>query len=193
MGSRYVWFRAMFIIKSKLGIIENRFPTSTDFKKFVKLEDWKENTPLFFFKDRSEITLPKLKFTGLKETCEEILNGTFTFFSNLKFDLGNDYDWITNPETGYQYDITQHFSKVQDLSKEAGDIKYVWEKARFSFVYDIIRYDYHFDKENAEFIFAQIESFIDKNPINQGPNYKCSQETSLRILNWIFALYFYKN
>ena len=24
---------------------------------------------------------------------------------------------------------------------EAGDIKYVWEKSRFSFLYDIIRYD----------------------------------------------------
>ncbi|MDR1403214.1 MAG: heparinase II/III family protein, partial [Tannerellaceae bacterium] len=31
------------------------------------------------------------------------------------------------------------------------------------------------------------------NPINQGPNYKCSQEISLRLLNWIFAVYFYKH
>ena len=66
------------------------------------------------------------------------------------------------------------------LSKEAGDIKYVWEKSRFSFLYDVIRYDYHFDDDQSEFIFKQIEDFIDKNPINQGPNYKCSQEISLR-------------
>ncbi|MEL4455015.1 heparinase II/III domain-containing protein [Lutimonas vermicola] len=181
------------MIKSKLGIIKKQFSVNPDFKYFTSLDNWKEQTPLFFFADRSEIMLPKVKPLRLKQAYDEILNGTFTFFSQLKFELGKDYDWITNPETGYQYDISQHFSQVQDLSGEAGDIKYVWEKARFSFLYDIIRYDYHFEKDNAEFVFGQIESFIDKNPINQGPNYKCSQEISLRILNWTFALYFYKN
>ena len=43
------------------------------------------------------------------------------------------------------------------------------------------------------YVFNEIEDFIDKNPINQGPNYKCSQEISLRILNWTFALYYYKD
>ncbi len=29
--------------------------------------------------------------------------------------------------------------------------------------------------------------------MNQGPQYRCSQETSLRVLNWTFALYYYRN
>ncbi len=193
MGSRYVLFRAIYLVKSKLGIIEKRFPVNPDFKSFITLEQWRENTPSFFFKDRSDIALPKVKSPKLKQSLEEILNGTFTFFSNLKFDLGSDFDWITNPETGHKYDIKKHFSKIEDLSKTAGDIKYVWEKARFSFLYDTIRYDYHYEEDHSEFVFEQIQDFIKKNPINQGPNYKCSQEISLRILNWTFALYFYKN
>src|SRR6185312_9633867 len=36
-------------------------------------------------------------------------------------------------------------------------------------------------------------SWIKANPINQGPNYRCSQEISLRVLNWTFALYYYRN
>ena len=81
----------------------------------------------------------------------------------------------------------------EDLSSEAGDIKYVWEKARFSFLYDVIRYDYHFEEDQSTYAFKEIEDFITKTPINQGPNYKCSQEISLRILNWTFALYYYKD
>jgi len=60
-------------------------------------------------------------------------------------------------------------------------------------LYDLIRYDFYSDETQAEFIFNEIDSFLEKNPINQGPNYKCSQEISLRILNWTFALFYYKN
>lgn len=192
MGLRYVAFRVKYALKIKFGILKRRFPINPGFMNFISLAEWRKETPLFFFKDRSGITFPKERSETLQESFNEIQQGTFTFFSKSKIDLGTDYDWMTNLETGHQYNVTQHFSSIKDLSKEAGDIKYVWEKARFSFLYDIIRYDYHFEKDNAEFVFAQIDNFIDKNPINLGPNYKCSQETSLRILNWTFALYFYK-
>ena len=107
--------------------------------------------------------------------------------------MGNDYDWVTNPKNNYRYDNKKHWSKVDDFSKKNGDIKYVWEKARFSFLYDLIRYDYHFDIDQSYEVFKQIEDFIIKNPINCGPNYKCSQEISLRVLNWTFALFYYKD
>lgn len=60
-------------------------------------------------------------------------------------------------------------------------------------MYDVIRYDYNFDDDQSAYVFNEIEDFITKNPINQGPNYKCSQEISLRVLNWTFALYYYKD
>ena len=124
---------------------------------------------------------------------QEIQKGIFTFFNKTKIELGTESNWLVNPSTGYNYDINKHWSEVQDLSKEAGDIKYVWEKARFSFLYDVIRYDYHYEKDQSAYVFKEIEDFINKNPINQGPNYKCSQEISLRVMNWTFALYYYKD
>ncbi|MGH2563406.1 MAG: alginate lyase family protein, partial [Ginsengibacter sp.] len=57
----------------------------------------------------------------------------------------------------------------------------------------IIRYDYHFNKECAEFVFSEIISWIEANPVNCGPNYRCSQEISLRVLNWTFALHYYRD
>jgi hypothetical protein len=192
MGMRYVAFRAQYIVSSKLGLHKRKFPTSPNSKSFISLESWRDNTPLFFF-EGNNILAEKKQNDVLSSRFRENKNGTYTLFSSKKYDLGTTYDWIVNPATGYRYDITKHWSDIEDLSTEAGDIKYVWEKARFSYLYDIIRHDYHNSSDQAAFVFSEIESFIKQNPINLGPNYKCSQEISLRVLNWIFALYYYKN
>ncbi len=42
-------------------------------------------------------------------------------------------------------------------------------------------------------MFGQITDWIEKNSLNCGPNYVCSQEISLRLLNWTFALHYYKH
>jgi len=193
MGLRYVLFRIYYAISTKLGWQKRGFPTNPEFKTFIGLEAWRSNLPPFFFYGKDIHNLPKERDQKLKTTFENIKKGTFTFFSKQQLELGKEYDWITNPSTNHKYDISKHWSEIQDISATAGDIKFVWEKARFSFLYDIIRYDYHFEDDQSQLVFSEIEDFIDKNPINQGPNYKCSQETSLRLLNWTFALYYYKD
>lgn len=193
MGLRYVLFRIYYAISTKLGWQKKAFPTNPEFKKFITLEAWRSNLPPFFFFGKNINELQKQKDEKLKETFEEIKSGLFTFFSKQKMDLGTNYDWMINPVTNHKYDVSKHWSEIQDISAEAGDIKFVWEKARFSFLHDIIRYDYHFEDDQSQLVLNEIEDFIDKNPINQGPNYKCSQETSLRLLNWTFALYYYKD
>ena len=193
MGVRYLSFRTFYELQRNLGILKRKFPTNPQQVNFLNLQEWKKTAQPFFFKERETIELKKNPTVDLKEDISNILSGKFKFFSSQYFDIGNDYDWVTNPDTGFRYDIRKHWTEVNDLSLEAGDIKYVWEKSRFSFLYTIIRYDYHFDKDNSKFVFEQITDWIEKNPINHGPNYKCSQEISLRVMNWTFALYFYKN
>lgn len=193
MGIRYVIFRISYTIKTKLGWQKIKFPTSPEFKSYISLNDWKENLQPFFFYGKEIIGLEKKPTDILKNNFDDIKKNIFTFFNKSKIKLPLDYDWVTNPLTNYKYDIDTHWSKIEDFSSKHGDIKYVWEKARFSYLYDIIRYDYHFEDDQSQFAFNQIEDFINKNPINQGPNYKCSQETSLRVLNWTFALYYYKD
>ena len=193
MGIRYVLFRILYLLKTKLGWQKKQFPTNPEFKKHIRLQDWKDNLPPFFFYGKEINGLEKKSNKLLKSNFEDIKQGVYTFFNKSKIDLGSDYDWVTNPLTNYKYDVNKHWSEIQDFSIKSGDIKYVWEKARFSFLYDVIRYDYNFDDDQFEFVFNEIEDFIDKNPINQGPNYKCSQEISLRVLNWTFALYYFKD
>jgi hypothetical protein len=141
---------------------------------------------------KEQLTVPVLKDPDLKKAGERILNGEIYFFNNQWIWLGQNYNWVTNPKTGHNYEITRHWSEINDMDKAAGDIKYVWEKSRFSYLLTIIRYDYHFSKDCFQFVRDEILSWINSNPVNQGPNWVCSQEISIRLMDWFFALHYYK-
>lgn len=194
MGWRYVFFRAGYMLQAKTGLLKRRFPTQLGVQIPIRLEEWRREAPPFFVQGRVIPGFEAKPNDDLKRRYDWIRSGKYTFFSYLTYNVAEGAEgWHTNPDTGYRYDATKHWTEIADLSREAGDIKFVWEKARFSFLYDIIRYDHHFQQDSADFVFEQIESFIDHNPLNLGPHYKCSQETSLRILNWTYALYYYKD
>jgi hypothetical protein len=192
MGWRYVQYRLGFEFKKRTGLLKRNFPTQVSDKVNLSLESWKKSNPKFFFESKESLMIQKNPTPTLKEKFDKNSNGIFTYFSVTDFELGKNYNWLTNPDNGYQYTL-KHWLDIPDFSEEIGDIKYVWEKSRFSYLYNIIRYDYHFEDDQAEFVFNEIQSWIEANPINQGPNWRCSQEISLRVLNWVFALHYYKN
>ncbi|WP_231372788.1 heparinase II/III-family protein [Aureivirga sp. CE67] len=189
MGLRYTSYRVFNVFEQKSGRLKKKHPMHVFSQNFISFDGWRKSN-FSFLNLRSETKNPT---QVLEEKASRILSGEILFFSSEWKNIGLDYNWITNPVTGFEYDISKHWSEIPDLAKEAGDIKFVWEKSRFSFLQTILRYDFHFGKNNAEFIFSQIENWIDMNPVNQGPNWRCSQEISLRIFNWCFALDFYKN
>lgn len=190
MGFRYFKYRVQHEIEKKVGILKKRHPIyyndncHVSFKEFLK--SLRQTSEMLSIENYS-----LSKSNALEEEVNKILAGQVQFFNSNWMDLGSNYDWVTNPLSGYRYSITKHWSEIPDFSNEAGDIKYVWEKSRFSWILKIIRYDQSMQKDHSEFIFSEIESWIDNNPINMGPNWRCSQEISLRIFNWFFALIFY--
>ena len=193
MGWRYTSFRLRYELFMRTGIFKKKFPVSPAFKQYITLKDWKENSALFFFKSREDLSFPRNPDASLRATYLNLKSGKLLLFNSILANLGPNYDWVTNPDSGFHYDINKHWTEIPDLSIEAGDIKFVWEKSRFSYLYDIIRYDYHFGDDCAAMVFNDILSWIKGNPVNCGPNYRCSQEMSLRVLNWTFALYYYRN
>lgn len=192
-GPRWTFYRIRHAIATRSGWERRKYPTDPAAQTYLSLADWKKLPVKFFFDDRESITLAQQPNERLRERGEAILAGSIPFFNARLCALGHDYDWLTNPESNHRYDAETHWIDVPDFSPDAGDIKYVWEKSRFSWLPILIRYDFHFEKDCAEFVFSQIESWIAANSINRGPNWKCSQEISLRMLNWLFALYYYKN
>lgn len=193
MGPRYMIYRVFHEIDKNLGRLKKKHPVDLRFQHPLSLSAWKNSKNPFLIESKEQLVIPKNPTEALREKAERILKGELQYFNAEWLKIGKDYDWLTNPSNGYQYDITKHWSEIPDLSEEAGDIKYVWEKSRFSYLLTLIRYDYNFDQDLAEFVFSEIESWIDANPINQGPNWRCSQEISLRMFNWCYALYYYQN
>jgi len=193
MGLRYFLFRTKYELERKLGLLKFRYPANTNSQTNVNLSDWRQGAANFFFEDRNSIRLESSVSGLLESDAKDIFDGKLKFFEAETIDLGRSYDWITNPISGYRYDIKKHWSEIEDIDSSSGDIKYVWEKSRFSYLYTVIRYDHAFKTDSSRFVFNEIISWIDTNPLNYGPNYVSSQEICLRILNWTFALYYYKN
>jgi hypothetical protein len=193
MGPRYVGFRAKHEVLRRSGLLKNKFPAAPPFQQYITLQQWQAQKVHFFFDNRANIKVPVKPSPALSEKLQQLKEGRLLLFSSILSAPGSNADWVTNPDSGYKYDVQKHWTEIPDYSKEAGDIKYVWERSRFSYLYDIIRYDQHFGEDHAAMVFGDILSWIKSNPVNCGPNYRCSQEMSLRVLNWVFALHFYSN
>jgi len=185
-------FRTMFEIKKRTGILKLSFPTNVESYDFLTHKEWAKSARPFFFDFQNQIELNRKLNPDLALKAAKIKEGKLIFFSGLEYNLGKNYDWVTNPDSNYKYSSSSHWLEINDYSETLGDIKYVWEKSRFSFIYTLIRDEFHNGSVNGEYIFSEILDWIEKNPVNCGPNWKCSQEISLRVLNWVFALYFYK-
>jgi hypothetical protein len=194
MGLPYVAYRLWHALQIRSGWLKIRFPNHSGQQQHIPLDVWKKQQMRFFLpetcSDRPALATNNENSTSLKARVAGIHQDTFLFFSHTFFRVT---DWHTNPENGFKYEAEKHWSEIRDFSSEAGDIKYVWEKSRFTFLYDLIRYEDHFSHDQSSFVFSRIEGWIEANPVNCGPNWKCSQEITLRVLNWTFALHYYKN
>lgn len=186
MGFRYVRYRIGHLMKTQTRYYIRNFPIAPAPKDYITLESWRKSTVQWFLPDSPQLN------EFVSPPYPSCLDGTIKFFNSEFRLLGKEYDWVTNPETKFKYKADQHWSLINDFSSASGDIKFVWEKSRFAFIYDLIRYDAFSGSDHSDWIWKEILSWIAANPINAGPNYKCSQEISLRSLAWISALYFYK-
>ena len=190
-GLKFCAFRVAYELRRKCGLLKRRFPTSYLEQNFISLEDFRK-LDNFFFVSRRGVGVTKHPSPILAEAFNALMEGNFSFFSCQSYHVGKKPDWFTNVQSGYRYDSHRHWTQIRNFDEKCGDIKYVWELSRFSWLYTVVRYDYHFDEDHSEWVFSMIEDWIDQNILNCGPNYICSQEISLRVLNWIFALYFYR-
>lgn len=195
MGLRYLSFRLNYEVQRRLGILRWRFPTGLPLpSNLPALKAWQHRPAFFFFSGKQVITFTNdTTAAHLAGKIDRLRQGELLFFSSMWLPLDPVLPWHRHPVTGYQYPASAHWTNIPDFSPEAGDIKYIWEKARFSWLLDVIRYDASSGTDQSEFVFHAILDFIDKNPLNLGPHYRCSQEMSIRLLNWTFALAYYRH
>jgi hypothetical protein len=99
-------------------------------------------------------------------------------------------DWSIHPETGTRYPAEPWWELRRFLSLDPvhGDVKDVWEPARFTWAFDLILgYAASRDERYAEAFWSGVDSFVDGNPPFRGVQWSCGQETSIRALSCLWA------
>ncbi len=149
--------------------------------------------PAFFFYPQQQAQFQPLFGQWVKDEsavvlAEALAQGRLRYFGQQEGQIGNPPQWARNPFTGETAPSDRHWSRISDFA--FGDIKVIWEASRFGFVYALVRAYWRTRDERWAALFWQwVEDWYTHNPPQQGPNWKCGQETSLRVMAWCFGLY----
>lgn len=103
MGMRYTLYRVRHELEKKTGVLKRRHPTDVPVKRFITLEQFRANSPLFVIPEREKIVFEKHPNTELKNKAARIIQGEIPFFTSEWKNLGRDYDWLSNPDNGYRF------------------------------------------------------------------------------------------
>ena len=155
----------------------------------------RQTAPRFFFDPAAQPSYQPLfaRWDGAGasqpvQEAEDLLAGRMRYFEHTVLDAGYPPRWNRNAVTGQEAPADRHWSQISDFG--FGDIKVIWEPGRFGFAFTLMRaYWRTGDARYAEAFWRLVEDWHAHNPPNLGPQWKCGQETSLRVLAWCFGLY----
>lgn len=192
-GIRYTFFKVNYEISKKIGFLKYKFPITFNCHEYIGLEQWRmnDNQDLFFFSslnDSNKKTFPTSII--LDNFKNKILEGEIPFFHDKWLKVPIEYN--IHPLSKKSYGL-KHWTEIPIYDKQIGDIKYVWEKSKFSYLIYLARTDYRNHSDHSDFVFNEIKLWIHSNQPNIGPHYICSQEISIRLMNWSFLLFYYSN
>lgn len=125
------------------------------------------------------------------QVADQLCDGRFSFFSFHEMTVGDPPRWLENPFNGKCLkEATQHWSHIDDFKNDFGDIKVCWELSRFSWAPDLARaYSISRNNKYLDCLNRWISSWTAQNPVNIGANWKCGQETGIRLLHLLLAAY----
>src|SRR5699024_8156365 len=115
-----------------------------------------------------------------------LLAGKFTYFHYHRLDVGEIPDWFYDPfsKKGLDPKIQErHWTEINEFDLNTGDIKSLWERSRFDWVTDLAQ-AYAATKEEKYLtrLNELLNNWSEHNPVNKGINWRCGQETSVRVM-----------
>jgi hypothetical protein len=97
-------------------------------------------------------------------------------------------DWHANPLTGQRVqDAGRLWWKIPDFDPVVGDIKVVWEASRFDWVLAFALRAARGDGAALNRLNGWLADWCVNNPAYRGPNWKCGQEASIRVMHLAMA------
>lgn len=180
LGFGNVAFMFWYRFSLKTGLRKRMFPVA----------QFEQSEP-FFASTHSINQYPDAWKAALKKRADGLVSGKLTWFSKHQFQVGNLPNWFINPFTGVELKHnTMHWTAMSDFDLNTGDVKILWEPSRFDWVTDLARaYRVFCETIYLDTLNAWLSDWMSKNPVNQGVNWKCGQETSIRIMKLMTALH----
>lgn len=97
-------------------------------------------------------------------------------------------DWLANPFTGQRVAAPERgWWQIPDFDPAVGDIKLIWELSRMDWVLAFAQRARNGDDEALARLNDWLADWCMHNPPYRGPNWKCGQEASIRIMHLAMA------
>lgn len=110
-------------------------------------------------------------------------------FSHWPLALGDEPpNWLSNPFTGERVAAADRcWWEIPDFDPAVGDIKLLWELSRMDWVLAFAQRIRQGDSESLVRVNTWINDWGKHNPPYRGPNWKCGQEASIRVMHLAMA------
>ena len=96
-------------------------------------------------------------------------------------------DWFSSPIDGERFPFhNQHWSKITDFGNGI-DIKLIWELSRLDWVIAFAQHARAGKVQAINRLNSWLDDWIIANPLYRGPNWKCGQEASIRVMHLAVA------
>jgi len=144
-------------------------------------------SPILDLPDRNELkaVLGRQGHEQLLRQADEIVAGRVRLFGGQPVPLRLDLDLPLEHWTAYELGKTE---LIRDKAGVMADIKFIWEPARFGWVYTLGRaYHLESDERYAAAFWSHAEAFWDANPPYLGPHWVSAQEVALRLMALAFG------
>lgn len=174
LGLSNVLYVAYYRFSLKSGLRKKRFPIEQAIQG------------QFFTESKERRKGVEQYLNSSTERADEIMNGLFTYYHYHKFDLGLTPEWFADPFSNKKLkeEVTnKHWTDIDEFDLNTGDIKNLWELSRFDWVTDLARgYASSHDKKFLLRLNELLNDWAKNNPTNKGINWRCGQETSIRVM-----------
>lgn len=201
MGAGWLLYRLAHAAQHRTGLARLRnWPHSWAYERRrtlsadvdARLDHWRSSHRFFFSEDGNEIASAVAAFPGAVAEADALLAGQWSYFRTTPMRVGFPPQWNREPLSGKEAPLNQHWAAFSE--QQYGDIKLIWEASRFGPVFALARaYVVTRDEKYPEAFWRLIESWATDNQPQMGPNWRCGQEASFRIMAWYFALHAFAN
>lgn len=119
-------------------------------------------------------------------------NESVFLFGHHEKSLAASPNWLANDlERTEASRVSEHWSYGADFDSNVGDIKGIWEMSRFQGLLNASWKVATVQSRESEIAMEQAIALLNDwcihNPPNRGPNWKCAQEVSIRLMHFLYS------